>query len=174
MDGTAALELDYDQTTKLIHGFQDLRTKMLAFVPTITGTAVGLLGEARPATELLGIALLGLVATVGIFVYELRNAQLYDAAVQRAKELERQLGFPTVQGLQGAGGVLAAPSGRWFAQQRGWALVYSAAIAGWSYLAAWGFLLWMLVDSAQTIAAVAGIVVGFLVALALEWFKPGG
>jgi hypothetical protein len=162
-----ALRLDYDQTTRLVQGLTDLRTKMLAFVPTITGAAVGLLGEPRPAAELIGVALVGLTATLGIFVYELRNAQLYDAAVQRAKELERLLGFPTVQGFQGAGGVLASPS-RWFAQQRGWALVYSAAIAGWGYLAAWGFLRWMLVDSAQTIAAVAGIVVGALVAIGLE------
>ena len=112
---------------------------MLAFVPTITGAAVGLLGDPRPAAELIGISLLGLVATLGIFVYELRNAQPYDALVQRARELERLLGLPTVQGLHGAGGVLARP-GRWFAHDRGWALVYSAAIAGWSYLAAWGFL----------------------------------
>ena len=162
------LRLDYEQTTRLVHDFRDLRTKMLAFVPTITGTAVGLLGEARPATELLGVSLLGLVATLGIFVYELRNAQLYDTAVARAKELERRLGFPSVNGLQGAGGVLASPPGSWFAHDRGWALVYSAAIAGWSYLAAWGFLLWMLVDSAQTVAAIAGIVVGALVVIGLE------
>ena len=171
MDATEGLRLDYDQTTKFIHEFTDLRTKMLAFVPTITGTAVGLLGEPRPAAELIGIALLGLVATLGIFVYELRNAQLNDAMIQRAKELERLLGQPTVQGLQGAGGVLAARSGRWFAHARGWALVYSAAIAGWSYLAAWGFLRWMLIDSAQTLAAVTGIAVGVLVALGLERFK---
>ena len=173
MDEGEALRIDYDQTTKLVHGFTELRTKMLAFVPTITGAAVGLLGEPRPAAELIGIALLGLVATLGIFVYELRNAQFYDAAVQRAKELERLLGFPTVHGSQGAGGVLAGPSSRWFAHDRGWALVYSAAIAGWSYLAAWGFLLWMLVDSAQTVAAVTGFVVGFLVVAGLEWIKPG-
>ena len=64
--------------------------------------------------------------------------------------------------------------GRWFAHDRGWALVYSAAIAGWSYLAAWGFLRWMLVDSSQTIAAVAGMAVGVLVAVGLERFKPEG
>lgn len=171
MDATDALRLDYEQTTKLVHGFIDLRTKMLAFVPTITGTAVGLLGEPRPAAELIGVSLLGLVATLGIFVYELRNAQLYDAAVQRAQELERLLGFPTVQGLHGAGGVLAAPPGRWFAHDRGWALVYSAAVAGWSYLAAWGFLRWLLVDGARTAAAVAGIAVGLLVAAAVVRFK---
>ncbi|MDQ3068030.1 MAG: hypothetical protein M3R12_12915 [Actinomycetota bacterium] len=171
MQADEALKLDYEQTTTLVREFTDLRTKMLAFVPTITGTAVGLLGEPRPVAELLGIALLGLVATLGIFVYELRNAELYDAAVRRAKELERQLGFPTVHGLQGAGGVLAAPPGRWFAHDRGWAFVYSAAVAGWSYLAAWGFLRWMLIDSAQTIAAVTGIAVGFLVAIAVIRFK---
>ena len=168
MQADEAARLDYDQTTKLIHGFTELRTKMLAFVPTITGTAVGLLGDERPAAELIGVSLLGLVATLGIFVYELRNAQLYDAAVQRAKELERQLGFATVQGLQGAGGVLASTPGRWFANDRGWALVYSAAIAGWSYLAAWGFLRWMLVDSAQTVAAITGIAVGAIVTVSLE------
>jgi len=163
-----ALRLDYEQTTKFVHAFIDVRIKLLAFVPTISGAAVGLLGEARPATELLGVSLVGLVATLGIFVYELRNAQLFDAMVLRARELERLLGFPTAQGLQGAGGVLAQRTGRWYAHDRGWALVYSAAIAGWSYLVAWGFLLWMLVDSAQTIAAVAGLGVGAIVAAGLE------
>ena len=168
MEAADAVRLDYDRTIEFVHEFTDLRTKMLAFVPTITGAAVGLLAEPRPAAELIGIALLGLVATLGIFVYELRNAQLNDALVQRAKELERLLGLPTVQGLQGAGGVLATRPGRWFAHDRGWALVYSAAIAGWSYLAAWGLLLWFLVDSAQTIAAVTGIAVGVLVVAGLE------
>ena len=171
MDADEALRLDYDQTTKFIHSFTDVRIKMLAFVPTISGAAVGLLGNPRPAAELIGVALLGLVATLGIFVYELRNAQLYDGMVQRARELERLLGLPTVQGLQGAGGVLAGRSSRWFAHDRGWALVYSAAIAGWSYLAAWGFLLWMLVDSAQTVAAVIGIAVGAIISVSMERFR---
>jgi len=48
MDADEAVKLDYDQTTRLVHAFTDLRTKMLAFVPTITGAAVGLLGEPRP------------------------------------------------------------------------------------------------------------------------------
>jgi hypothetical protein len=172
MEADEALKLDYDQTTKLVQSFTDLRTKMLAFVPTITGAAVGLLGDPRPPAELIGISLLGLVATLGIFVYELRNAQYYDALVQRARELERLLGLPNVQGLHGAAGVLASRPSRWFAHDRGWALVYSAAIAGWSYLAAWGFLTWMLLDSAQTVAAVIAFAVGFLVAAGLERYRP--
>ena len=171
MEADEGLRLDYDQTTQFLHELTDVRIRLLAFVPTISGAAVGLLGEPRPAAELLGVALIGLVATLGIFVYELRNAQLYDALVKRARELERLLAFPTVQGLQGAGGVLGTRSSRWFAHDRGWALVYSAAIAGWSYLAAWGFLRWMLLDSARTVAAVIGIAVGVLIALGLEWLE---
>jgi hypothetical protein len=166
-----ALRLDYDQTTQFLRALTDLRIKLLAFVPTISGAAVGLLGDPRPAAELIGVAFLGLVATLGILAYELQNAQVYDRMIQRARELERLLALPTVQGKQGAGGVLGARSSRWFAHDRGWALVYSAAIGGWSYLAAWGFLAWMLVDSAQTIAAVLGIGVGVLVAVGIERFS---
>ena len=103
MAAEEALRLDYDQTTRFLHALIDNRIKLLAFVPTIAGTAVGLLGEARPPAELLGVALIGLVATVGIFVYELRNAQQYDALVGRTQELERLLGLPSIHGLHGSG-----------------------------------------------------------------------
>ena len=171
MAADEALRLDYDQTTQFVRGLTDLRIKLLAFVPTISGAAVGLLGDPRPAPELIGVALLGLVATLGILVYELQNSRQYERMIERARELERLLGLPTVQGVQGVGGVLATPSGRWLGHNRGWGLVYSAAIGGWSYLAAWGFLAWMLVDAAQTIAAVIGLVVGFLVAVGIELFS---
>ncbi len=115
MGADDGLRLDYDQTTQFLRAFADTRIKLLAFVPTIAGAAVGFLGRPRPAGELIGVALLGLVATLGIFVYELRNTQLYDAMLQRARELERLLGLPTVQGLPGAGSVLGAGSNRWFA-----------------------------------------------------------
>ena len=112
MDADEALRLDYDQTTQFLRGLTDIRIRLLAFVPTISGAAVGLLGDPRPPAELIGVALLGLVATLGILVYELQNAQRYDRMIQRAQELERLLGLPAVQGLQGVGGVLSARSGR--------------------------------------------------------------
>ena len=169
----ALLRLDYDQTTQFLRAFTDVRIKLLAFVPTISGAAVGLLGRPRPAAELLGVALLGLVATFGILVHDLQNADLYDAMIRRAQAVERLLGLPTVEGLQGAGSVLGARSGRWFAYGRGSAFVYSAALGGWSYLAAWGFLSWIQLDGARTIAAVIGIAAGVLVAAGIERFEPG-
>ena len=76
MDAEDRLRLDYDRTTELVQSLLDTRFKLLALVPTIAGTAVGLVGTPRPAVELLGIGVLGLVATVGILLYELRNSEI--------------------------------------------------------------------------------------------------
>jgi hypothetical protein len=66
MDAEDRLRLDYDRTTELVQSLLDTRFKLLALVPMIAGTAVGLVGTPRPAVDLLGIGVLGLVATVGI------------------------------------------------------------------------------------------------------------
>ncbi|MGZ4383713.1 MAG: hypothetical protein ACXVY3_03865, partial [Gaiellaceae bacterium] len=76
MDADERLRLDYEQTTELYRTLLDVRFKLLAIVPTISGVAVGLLDKPRPAIELLAVGLLGLVATLGVFVYELRNTQI--------------------------------------------------------------------------------------------------
>src|SRR5687768_13707469 len=144
MDADNGLRLDYEQTTQLLRTLVDVRFKLLAFVPTVAAAAVGLVGRPRPAAELLGVGMLGLVATSGILVYELRNTQLHDALVHRAAELERQLGLRSVLGSGGPGGLFAELPGRTVrllgvfptSQDRGLALVYSAALAGWTYLAA--------------------------------------
>jgi hypothetical protein len=66
MDADDALRLDYEQTTQLLRTLVDVRFKLLAFVPTITVAAVGLVGQPRPAAELLGVGMLGLLATIGV------------------------------------------------------------------------------------------------------------
>jgi hypothetical protein len=70
------LRLEYDQTMQLVRSLTEVRFKLLAFVPTIAGFGVGSFGKPRPAAELLAIGLLGLAATLGIFIYELRNSQI--------------------------------------------------------------------------------------------------
>jgi hypothetical protein len=164
------LRLEYDQTMQLVRSLTEVRFKLLAFVPTIAGFGVGSFGKPRPAAQLVAIGLLGLVATLGIFVYELRNSQIYASAVRRAGELER-----TLELAAGPGSLLAERGGRaarlfglfavW--QNRGLALVYGAALAGWSYLVAWGALHALDVGSARKIGAAVGVVAGALVVLGI-------
>jgi len=119
------LRLDYEQTTQVLRTLTDIRFKLIAFVPTFAAAGVGFFGHPRPAVELLGIGLLGLVATLGIFLYDRRNSELFAASAGRARELERRLEL--------SGGMLDG-------HDRGLSLVYGAALAGWSYLVAWGAL----------------------------------
>jgi hypothetical protein len=130
------LRLDYGQTTGLLRDLNDVRFKLLAFVPTVSGAAVGLLSRNPDTAMLIGVGAIGLAATLGIVLYELANAQLYDYAAGRAREL----GLP-------------APK-----HQRGLAFVYGAAIGGWSYLLAWGALHSWSVDDAQRIGGIVGVV----------------
>ena len=151
------LRLDYDKTSDLLKTLTDVRFKLLALVPTLTGLAVGLLGRPGSAAELLGIGVLGLCATTGILVYELRNTQLYAYALERAASLERALGL---QGIY-----LGRPRGA--GHDNGLSLVYGAALGGWTYLVAWGGLRALDAGRPRVVGAAIGLCVGIAVVLAL-------
>ncbi len=133
--------LDYDTTVRVILGLADVRFKLLALVPTIAAAAIAIVSKAgaTPA-ELMALGAVGLVATLGILVYELRNTQLHDAAVARAATLEGALG------LEGGGLFGSRPKEGFrllgvfeISHDRGLGLVYAAALGGWTYLVVWGF-----------------------------------
>jgi hypothetical protein len=166
MDAEDRLRLDYDRTTELVQSLLDTRFKLLALVPTIAGTAVGLIGAPRPAVELLGIGVLGLVATVGILLYELRNSEILEAMLRHAQVLERVLGLETGPNVRGPEGLLnTSARGRFLGvltagHDRALGLVYGAALGGWSYLVGWGILAAFNVSDAQEAGAVIGAVAG--------------
>jgi hypothetical protein len=174
MDADERLQFDYDQTTQLLRTLVDVRFKLLAFVPTITGAAVAFFGRPRPAAELLAVGLVGLVATLGIFVYELANSELSDRVARRAAELERRLelsGGPYSEpprARERLFGLIA------FSQERGLALVYGAAFAGWSYLTAWGALRALDVGGARKVGALVGIAVAVAVAVEVDRLERPG
>jgi hypothetical protein len=161
MDADDKLRLDYEQTTQLMRTLTDIRFKLLAFVPTIAGASVGLVGRGQPASVLLAVGLLGLSATVGILLYELRNGQIFDAVVGRAAMLEQKLGLglfrdrPTNRVT--LFGFVAAR------HDRGLGLVYGGALAGWAYLVAWGALRALDVGGARKAGAVIGVIVWLFV-----------
>ena len=143
------LRLDYGQTTGLLRDLNDVRFKLLAFVPTVSGAAVGLLSRNPNTAVLIGVGAIGLAATLGIVLYELANAQLYDYAASRAREL----GLPSPK------------------HHHGLALVYGAAIGGWSYLLAWGALHSWDVSNAQKIGGIIGVVAAIAVFFAFLRFE---
>ena len=168
------LRLDYDHTLDQLRTLTDVRFKLLALVPTVSGTAIGLLGRPRSAAELLAVGLLGLCATLGVLLYELRNTQLYEYATRRAKAVERELELPSVLGGSGPGGLYSERPDRSthllgieVGHDRGLSLVYGAALAGWSYLVSWGALRALDVARPRPIGGVVGVCVGLLVVAAL-------
>lgn len=165
------LRLDYNETTDLMRGLTDVRFKLVAFVPTISGAAIAVLGHGRSTAELLAVGLLGLVATVGIVIFDLRNTQLLDYAVLRAKSLEEKLGFVSIFEPGRPGGLYTERPGRdlrvfglaGVGHDRGLALVYSAAIGGWCYIVAWGALRALGVGDARQLGGVVGLIGGVVV-----------
>ena len=155
MEASQSLQIDYEQTTQLLRTLTDIRFKLLAFVPSIAGAAVAFMGAGHSASELLAVGALGLAATVGVLLYELRNSELYDTVVERAAGLEEKLGL----------GLFRLVGSR---HERGFGLVYGAALAGWTYLVVWGALRALDVGDARTIGGVAGIVVGVAVVGEIE------
>jgi len=163
-EGEERLRLDYEETTTLMRALTDVRFKLLAFVPTIAGAAVGVVGHSGTASERLAVGALGLVATLGVLAYELRNTQVYDYAVRRAQELEARLGLVSISRAGAAGGLHTERPGR---HDGGLALVYGAALAGWSYLVVWGGLRTLGVGNAKEAGGAIGVSVGLLVILEL-------
>jgi len=164
VDADDRLRLDYEQTTQLLRALIDVRFKLLAFVPTIAGTAVAFFGKPRPAAELLAIGLLGLMATLGIFMYELRNSQLYDEATRRAGELERRLELlpkPRTPSVSLFGAIAVR-------HERGVALVYGAAFAGWTYLTGWGALRALDAPGARKVGALLGALAAAAIVAEME------
>ena len=101
---------------------------------------------------------------MGVLVYEIRNTQGYDYALRRAQELEARLGLVSISRDGGSGGLHTERPGR---QDGGLALVYGAALAGWTYLVAWGALRALGVGNAKEAGGAVGLAVGILVAVEL-------
>ena len=143
------LAADYSETLSMIRMLTDVRFKLLALVPTVSALGVVVAADRRVG-DAIGISLIGLVATLGFVIYDLRNSQLYSAAMHRAKALEKQMALRPSNPRRGvdiadpniAGGMLSERPGTLrlagvlIKHDRGLALVYSAAITGWVYILA--------------------------------------
>ena len=99
-----ALLVDYSETLGIWRMYADIRFKLLGLIPTATAAGVGIFGS-RPSYPTVAVAAIAICSIFGVAMYDVRNTMFYDAAVHRAKELERQLGLPRTSALGSAGGV---------------------------------------------------------------------
>lgn len=122
----------------------DTRFKLLAFVPTLAGAAIAFFTKTGAPETALAVGILGFIMTIGIFFYDIRNTQFYDAAVHRAKWLEALLDLPVCTQSKPIGGLFNERPGhklKFFGlfevwHDRGLSLAYGAALGGWSYIIA--------------------------------------
>jgi hypothetical protein len=150
------LRVEYEQTVDLLRTLTDVRFKLLAFVPTIAGTAVALLGHAGHSAQLLAVGSLGFTTSVGVLLYELRNTEVYEYALAHLEELERQLGL---------GLYTRRPHHR---HDRPLAIVYAVVLGAWGYLVAWGALAAGGVGDAQLFGGLIGAAVALVSGTELE------
>lgn len=162
-DSDELLRLEYEYMSRLLGNLTEIRFKLLALVPTLSGAVVALISSSRTGVELLAIGGLGLAATSGVLAYELRNGELRRRATDRVNRLEKEL-FPGGP-LVGAAGRTPKLFGLIPASHRlGVGLVYGAALGGWVYLVVWGALV---AAGAHAHSQDIGVAVGALAAVAI-------
>ena len=95
------LRTEYEQVNENIRSLADIRFRLVALVPTVGGVAAYLLSKLADKEPyhplILGISILGFLATLGVTFYDQRNSQLYNALFDRGKALERALDLPDGQ-----------------------------------------------------------------------------
>jgi hypothetical protein len=163
VDEQERLRLEYEQGSQLLRGLTETRFKLLGLVPTLSGAVVALVSRGRTGAELVAIGALGLAATSGVLVYELRNHEIARAVRTRVAAAEAAL-LP--------GGVLVpGPTG--LTHGLGVALVYGAALGGWCYLVAWGLLHALGAGHAQQTGLVVGAAAGLFATAGIERLERG-
>ncbi|HYM77565.1 MAG TPA: hypothetical protein VE377_16455 [Candidatus Dormibacteraeota bacterium] len=99
-------KVEYEQVSNNFRMLAETRFKLLALVPTLTGSAVYLLSKMTAGQQgadyaMVGfLSVLGFLATMGITFYDQRNSELYNLLVKRAREMERLL-IPPMKNFEG-------------------------------------------------------------------------
>ncbi len=120
----------------------DVRFKLLGFVPAVSVIAWGQLLssdglKSTPGTYAgIFISMLGLLVTIALRIYDLRNDSLYDDLISRGRKIEEELAIDT--------GIFRGrrnPPTWWINHSIPVKLIYGSAMAGWLMTAIWFLLI---------------------------------
>ena len=149
--------MEYSEVNNNIRELTSIRFQLLAFLPAGTILGAFLLADADTVFHPV-LALFGMVITLGLWIYHLRNDQLYGALIGRAKELESRLLLINGQYRQRPAPWLNLEpiplvGSLTIDHSTGINLVYGASFVAWFYAIVYGLLAWM---SDGPIAALIG------------------
>ena len=121
----------YDQTCSTWRMLVDVRFKLLALVPTVSLVSLATVFGAQDSPKYLSpqlrllFAILGLIATIGLLIYDLRNSQLHDDLISRGRKIEHELGVDTCvfRGRKVAKGIIKHDAAT--------LLIYGVALVAW-------------------------------------------
>jgi len=135
-DKLLLLEKIYSEVCSSWRSLHDVRFKLLGLVPFVTvGILVVILPGTGSTTNLSGwtqkiIPSVGLLVTIGLLIYEMRNSELYNDLISRGRRIEAELGVKT-----GIFRGRPTPSRSLINHSNATRLIYGAAIAGWALTA---------------------------------------
>jgi len=132
------IRFDYEQSLQTYRMLADIRFKLLALVPLISGAAIAFLttDPVHASSQLvLAGGVFGLLITLGITIYDQRNTQIMNVSRLRARELEKILRLPLKGHFQ-----QMPPKDLEFLgwmkvwSDRGLSLIYGTVLAAWVFL----------------------------------------
>jgi hypothetical protein len=140
-NGSTYLQPAYNELCSSYRAIDDFRTKLLGFLPLVTGGGLVLLsGRAEDVRrEFFGpVGRFGILVTLGLLAYELFGIKKCHALIQAGKALEQKMGLPVGEmGGKPAGQFIRRPNNLLWVVNEPFAaaMIYPAVLAAWSYLA---------------------------------------
>ena len=130
-----AVKTVYEELCRAHDGIADFRAKLLALLPLASGAGIVALTrmqESEKTEHFLAIGIFGALVGAALYIYEIRGMHRCFELAGRAAELEKALGCECYPGV-----FLNTPMPRLFflSNAMAAAVIYSATIALWVYMA---------------------------------------
>lgn len=139
-NGNPDIELEnlrtvYRELCSSYRAIDDFRTKLLGFLPVVTGTGLFFLVTDQAKIEMAQlyfrpIGIFGFVVTLGLFFYELYGIKKCGSLIRAGRELEEKLKIGNGQFIQRPHGVLGLINEPFAA-----GVIYPAVLAAWTFVA---------------------------------------
>jgi hypothetical protein len=161
------LSVAYNQLCTSYHAIDDFRAKLLGFLPLVTGGGLVLLtGSTKGVRKqfFAPMGLLGIFVTLGLLTYELFGIKRCRALIEEGEELEKAM---LKNGVEIHRGQFSNRGDQFpfVSKPLAAALIYSAALAAWTYLA-----LYYDHSSLRAVRSREMFIVSFVVIMIYHWW----